>query len=459
MEDAMASARPKVPRRIADAIEGRRWADVARAAADWPEPDVVAPDLADLLVVLEPHEQALLFRALPPEIATEAFPLLPRPERDALLGALTDAETRALLDDLTPDDRTLLLGELPGAVTQRLLNLLPPDELAEARTLLGFPEDSVGRLMTPDYVAVRPEWTVGRALEHIRQRGHESETLNVVYVVDPQWRLIDALSLKRFVIARPEATVASLMDDVYVAVEAHEDRERAVEVMQRYGHVALPVVDRQGVLVGIVTFDDVFDVAAEEATEDFHLAAAVRPLRHGYMESSMWVLYRSRIGWLAVLVLVNLLSSGVIAAFEDVLLGTVALAFFIPLIIDTGGNAGAQSATLLIRALSTNDVRFDQWGRVLSRELLMGAGLGLTLGVLGFSLGLFRGGAIIGLIVFLTITTMLIVTNLLGAVLPFVLSRTGRDPAVASGPLITSIADTVGLLIYFTYATLLLRPG
>jgi len=455
----MDERRPNIPEAVSEAIERRRWADVARAGVAWPEPEVVAPDLADALVDLPPRDRALLFRALPQSIATETFPLLPKPERDALLEVLTDAEMRALLDELPPDDRTVLLGELPGEVTQRLLNMLTPEDLAEARGLLGYPADSVGRLMTPDYVAVRPDWTIARALDHIRARGHESETLNVVYVVDGRWRLIDDLPLKRFVLARPEASVASIMDHTYVTVEAHDDRERAVEMMQRYDRVALPVVDRQGVLLGIVTVDDVFDVATAEATEDFHLAAAVQPLRHGYMETSVWTLYRSRIGWLAGLVLVNLLSSGVIAAFEDVLLASVALAFFIPLIIDTGGNAGAQSATLLIRALSTRDVRFDQWAKVLGREVLMGAALGITLGAMGFALGLFRGGAAIGLVVFLTITTMLVLTNLLGAVLPFVLTRLRRDPAVASGPLITSIADTVGLLIYFGYAVLLLGTG
>ncbi|MEX2502613.1 MAG: magnesium transporter [Trueperaceae bacterium] len=447
---------PTLPAPVLEAIRDRRWADLADENRIWPDADVVAPDLADLLTELPPHDRALLFRAVPSEVAGRTFAHLPATDQDALLTVLTDDETRHLLDRMAPDDRTLLLHELPGQVTQRLLNLLPEQGLEHARGLLGYPDESVGRLMTPHYVAVRQEWTVDEALANLREHGHASETLDVVYVVDPEWRLIDGLSLRRLVLADPDATVASLMDRVHVSIDAHEDREHAVRLMQRYDRTALPVTGRDGVLVGIVTIDDAFDVATAEATEDFHLGAAVQPLRRGYLQTPLFQLYRSRIVWLAGLVLVNLASSGVIAAFEEVLLSSVALAFFIPLIIDTGGNAGAQSATLLIRAISTGNVRARAWARVFARELAMGAALGVTLGAMGFGLGLFRGGAQIGLVVFLTIATMLILTNLLGSVLPFVLQRLGRDPATASGPLITSVADVVGLLLYFGYATLLL---
>ena len=453
---------PTVPEPILAAVRERRWPDLAHDDAPWPDPGVVAPDLADLLTELPAHDRAMAFRALPTDVARSTFANLTASDRDALLAALTDDETRSLLDALAPDDRTLLLHELPGEVTQRLLNLLSPERLERARGLLGFPPESVGRLMTPDYVAIRPEWTVAEALAHLRARGHESETLDVVYVVDEAWRLLDDLALRRLVLADPDRSVASLMDEVFVATQGHEDREQAVRLMQRYDRSALPVLGRDGVLVGIVTIDDAFDVATAEATEDFHLGAAVRPLRTGYLQTPLLELYGSRVVWLAGLVLVNLASSGVIAAFEEVLLSSVALAFFIPLIIDTGGNAGAQSATLLIRAISTGNVQARRWAAVFVRELALGAALGATLGVLGFALGLLRGGATIGLVVFLTIATMLILTNLLGAALPFLLERLGRDPATASGPLITSVADVIGLLVYFGWAALLLgtpSPG
>lgn len=445
-----------LPRDIQTMIEQKRWKDMAGSRVDWPDPEMVAPELVDVLLGLDKPDRVLLFRALPAEIATEVFASLEGETRDALLRELTDQETKELLASLSPDDRTYLLGELPGRVTQRLLNLLSPDDLKEARQLLGYPEDSVGRLMTPDYLAVKPEWTVAQALEHIRARGQESETANVIYVTDRNWKLIDALPLQRFVMADPNSLVQDIMDDTFVSLQATDDRAVAVRAMQRYDRVALPVVDSKGVLLGIVTVDDVLDVAEEEATEDFHRVGGVVPLRTGYWEAGKWFLYRSRIGWLAGLVVVNLVSSGVIAAYEDTLAAFVALAFFIPLIIDTGGNAGSQSATLMIRAISTGDVRLDQWAKVFAKEAVIGLSIGVTLGIMGMILGLFRGGFEIGLVVLLTMITMLVVTNLVGMVLPFILTKFRLDPAIASGPLITSVADAVGLIIYFSFATWIL---
>jgi magnesium transporter len=324
----------------------------------------------------------------------------------------------------------------------------------------GYPEESVGRLMTPDYLAVKPEWTIFRALEHIRTRGHESETADVIYVVDDGWRLIDDMPLRRLVMADPNKTVRDVMDDAFVSLRATDDREEAVRKMQRYNRVALPVIDAEGVLLGIVTVDDVMDVAEEEATEDFHRVGGVMPLGMSYWQAGLWILYRSRIVWLAALVIVNLVSSGIIAAYEEALEALVALAFFIPLIIDTGGNAGAQSATMMIRGISTGDIRLDQWARVFVKEAGIGLIIGTTLGAMGFLLGFWRGGPEIGmqlgLIVLLTMIAMLVLTNLIGMILPFILTRLKLDPAVASGPLITSIADAVGLIVYFTIATAIL---
>jgi magnesium transporter len=449
-----------LPPPIQEHIERKRWRELASVELSWPAEDTIAPELVDAVLELERHERVLLFRALPRRVAVEVFASLEGEVRDDLLVALTDRETQRLLEDLHPDDRTHLLDELPGQATQRLLNLLSPADLVEARALLGYPEESVGRLMTPDYLAIRPEWTVGRALQHIRARGHESETTNVIYVVDGAWRLIDDMPLRRLVLADPDTPVSAVMDHSFVSLLASDDREEAVRRMRRYDRVALPVVDSGGVLVGIVTVDDVFDVAEEEATEDFHKVGGVLPLRSSYWQAGLWILYRSRIVWLAALVIVNLVSSGIIAAFEEAIEAVVALAFFIPLIIDTGGNAGAQSATMMIRALSTGDVKPSQWLRVLAKEAVLGLGIGVTLGAMGFVLGYLRGGPEIGmqlgLIVLLTMIVMLVMTNLVGMLLPFVLSRVGIDPAVASGPLITTVADAVGLIVYFSIASAIL---
>ena len=445
-----------LPETIRARLEAHDWLGLARLRGSWPPPHHVAAELADLLRRIEPSDRAQLFRALPQDVAGDVFAELDHDLRDRLVEDLSDVEHRQLLADLAPDDRAQVLSSLPGRATQRLLNLLDPAQLHEVRQLLGYPEDSVGRLMTPRYLAVKRHWRVGRALDHVRERGKASEMTHVVYVVDERWRLVDTLDLAVFVFADDDAPVSSVMDSVFISIGASADREEAVHLMQRHDLVALPVVDEAKVLLGIVTFDDVMDVAEDEATEDFHLSAAVQPLPGGYFATGVQFLYRARVGWLALLVVVNLLSSGVIAAFEDTLTAVVALAFFIPLIIDTGGNAGAQAATLMVRALSTRDVSLRDWKRVLGKEALVGLALGSTLGLLGAMLGAWRGGPEIGLVVFLTMITMIVVTNLIGLLLPFVLTVFRKDPAIASGPLVTSLADAAGLLIYFSFAALIL---
>jgi magnesium transporter len=432
-------------------LERGDYAALRRRLANEPVPEVV-----DLLRQLEKPDRVVVFRLLPRRVSSEVFADLDREDQMALVADLTDEETRRLLAEVAPDDRTQLLEELPGRITQRLLNLLSPEDLAEARELLGYPEESVGRLMTPDYVAVKRYWTIGRALEHIRAKGRESETINEVYVTDEGWRLVDAIELSAFVLTDPDRLVESIMDGQFVAVYAHEDRERAVELIGRYDRYALPVVDSDGVLVGIATVDDLLDVAEEEATEDFHKVAAVEPLTTSYREASVAALYRRRVMWLVALVGVALLSSTVIAAFERTLERIVILAFFMPLLIGTGGNTGSQSATLVVRALATADVRLGEWGRVLGRELLVGVTLGVTMGVAGGLLGLLRGGIWIGVVVGLTMVCIVFVAALVGASLPFVLTKLGLDPAVASSPLLATVMDAVGLLIYFTLATIVL---
>lgn len=445
-----------LPDEIREHIESHNWQQLARVRVDWPDFDIVAPEVADFMRELDKRDRVLFFRALPRDLAVEVFAYLDSDMTDTLLYELTDAETRHLLAELDPDDRTALLEELPGQVTQRLLSMLSPEDLKEARKLLGYPDESVGRIMTPNYVALRPDWTIARATEHIRYYGHESETLMIVYVTEHSGKLIDALSLQRVVLADPESLVQDIMDFSFVSVSAYEDQEEAVRIMRKYDRIVLPVVDSVGVLLGIITSDDVLDVAEEEATEDFHRQAAVAPLKKSYWEATVWTLFRSRIGWLAGLVLVNLLSGGVIAAYEEVLAAYVALAFFIPMIIATAGNAGSQSAMLMIRSLSTGDIRLSQWLRVLGKELLVGLFIGGVLGGMGMALGSLHGGIQVGLVVLFTMTSVILVTNFIGMILPFVLTRLKLDPANASGPLITSVADAVGLLIYFGFAGLIL---
>jgi magnesium transporter len=436
---------------IKDLIDSRRWAALREVLADWQPIDI-----ADLILTLEKSDRVLLFRALQRDQASLVFAELEPVDRDNLLKDLTDEETRRLLADMEPDDRTAVLEQIPGQLTQRLLNLLGPADLAEARLLLGFPEDSAGRLMTPDYVAVRRSWTIDRAITHIRKWGRDKETVSIIYVTDDQWHLLDALELQRFVLAEPDQRVEEIMDNTFIAISAYDDREDAVRLIDRYDLPALPVIDVDGVLVGVVTVDDVLDVARQEATEDFHKVGGVAPLENSYQETSIFSLYRKRIGWLLILVFVNLASSGIIAVYEETLSATIALAFFIPLLIDTGGNAGAQAATLMIRELATGDIDARDWFRIVIKELGDGFLLGMTMAVAAYGLGYWRGGPLVGLVIAITMLALLFVANIVGILLPFVLMRFKLDPAVASSPLITTVVDSMGLLIYFSVATALL---
>jgi len=439
---------------IEELIRQKDWAALREGLALWP-----APELSDLLLSLPKSDRALFYRSLPREMAAAVFSYLDGPDQDELLHALTDEETRHLLANLQPDDRTHLLEELPAEVTQRLLDLLSPEDRREASWLLGYPEDSVGRLMTPDYVAVRQDWTVDQALRQIRRAGKRSETVNRIYVVDRDWRLVDDLELRRFILADPESTVADLMDHSYASVSAFEDREEAVRVIRRYDQVALPVLDSTGVLVGIVTVDDLLDVAEREATDDFHRVGSVEPIHTSLLDTPLRVLYRRRIGWLLVLIVVNIFSGATIAYYADTISAAATLMVFLPLLIGSAGNAGAQSATLMVRALATGDVTAADWLYLLGRELGVGLALGLTMAVFAAGPGILFGGGSLTFVVALTMIAVVVLGSAIGMSLPFLLDRLGLDPATASAPLVTSIADITGVLVYLPFATWYLGVG
>jgi magnesium transporter len=428
-------------------LETRQWEVLREAVSDWP-----AAEVADLILHLRKADRVLFFRALPRPAAAAAFAHLSLEEQDGLLRDLTDEETRHVLENLRPDDRTRLFEEMPGQATQRLLNLLRPDDLEQARWLLGYPEDSVGRLITPHYVAVHAEWSVADAIQHIRTHGRDSETINRIYVIDKDWRLLDDIELRRIILAPPDARVADLMDHAFASVHAAADREEAVRLIRKYDQVALPAIDSAGVLVGIVTIDDLLDVAEAEATEDFHKVASVGPIRTSLKDAAIGFLYKRRIGWLLALVFMNIFSGAGIAAFEDTIQAAVALVFFLPLLIDSGGNAGSQSATLMVRALATGDVRMADWLRLLRKELGVALLLGLTMAVGVGAISFFRAPDVL-VVVALTMVLIVVWGSLIGMSLPFALTRLGQDPAAASAPLITSLADISGVLIYFSIAS------
>jgi magnesium transporter len=434
---------------ILDLVEARDWTALRQVLEDWP-----APELADLLLHVRKPERVLLFRALPRELAGDVFAQLDFDRQDELLRDLSDDEARAILASLHPDDRTHLLGELPGQATQRLINLLDADDLEQARWLLGYPAGSVGRLMTPEYVAVHPEETIEQALNHIRAHGRDSETIHVVFVVDEHWHLLDAIGLRHFILAPLDATVADIVRPAARSprIRATARGVDAVRLIRKYDLIALPVVDADGVLLGIVTVDDVLDVAEQEATEDFQRVGSVEPFRTSLRDAPLTFLYRKRIGWLMALVFMNILSGAGIAAYAETIEAAVALVFFLPLLIASGGNAGAQSSTLMIRALATGDVKAGDWLRLLGRELGLALLLGATMAAGVAGVAAIRAPEVL-VVVALTMVITVLVGCLLGMSLPFLFARLRLDAATASAPLITSLADISGVLIYFSIAS------
>lgn len=424
------------------------------------------PQLAELLGALPVEEQVIAFRVLPRELEAEVFEYLPLPEQEHLLKALAQEDVARIINEMAPDDRTLLLEELSGNVTRQLLTLLSPDELRIAVNLLGYPEDSVGRLMTPQYVRVRRDWTVQQVLDHIRQYGQDSETLSMIYVVDERGVLIDDIRNRSFLLARPDARVSDLMDNRFVALKATDDQETAVRVIKREDRYALPVTDSAGVLLGIVTIDDLIDIAEAEATEDIQKLGGLEALDEPYMQISLLRMVRKRAGWLVILFLSEMLTATAMGFFEDEIKRAVVLALFVPLIISSGGNSGSQAASLVIRALALEEATLRDWWHVMRREVLSGLALGSILGSIGFlRIALWSAFSniygphwlLVAFTVGFSLLGVVLWGTLSGSMLPFILRRLGFDPATSSAPFVATLVDVTGLVIYFTVAALLLR--
>ncbi|MDC7241522.1 MAG: magnesium transporter [Spirochaetales bacterium] len=443
-----------LPESVLQIIEDREWSKLKKV--EWPDYELCSSELAEHFEDLKGEDCQELFSRLPEKLKIRVFADMTAHNRLPVFETLKRNEKVRLLNNLDPDDLSEFIQEYDEADAQDIMTLLRPEEKEETEDLLQYPPESVGRMMTPDYMSIQKDWTVEEVFDHLRKKGEDRETLSTLYVCDEKGALMDALSLNKIVLAPLKTRVSDLMDETVLTITPEEDREVAVELMQQYDRLVLPVVDEGKHLLGIVTIDDIMDIAQDEATEDFQLQAAVSPLGKGYWDTKLSGLLKSRLPWLGVLIIVNLLSSGIIAAFEESLAIYVGLAFFIPLLIDAGGNSGSQSAMMMIRALSTGDVKADQWARIFFRELICGAMIGLTLGLMGAALGYFRGGSELALVLFLSLFLILIVTNLTGVVLPFILTVVKVDPAVASGPLITTVSDALGLLIYFNVAVMVL---
>jgi magnesium transporter len=424
-------------------------------------------DLAELVAALPQLEQVHVLRLLKPARAAETFEYLDLDTQQGVLNALPEPESASILDEMAADDRTALLAELPAEQAERLINLLSPDQRSVALALLDYRKDSVGRLMTPDYVVVRKEWTMRHVLDHVRSHGRDSETLNVIYIVDDKHKLIDDLRIREILLAPLHAHVSDVMDNKCVSLSVTDDKKTAVEVFRKYDRTALPVVDTHGRLAGIVTLDDVLDVAEEEATKSIQKFGGLEALDEPYMSTPLPAMVRKRATWLVILFVGEMFTATAMGFFEDEIKRAVVLALFVPLIISSGGNSGSQAATLIIRALALGEVTLPDWWRVMRRELLSGLLLGTVLAAIGFAriaawhafLPKLYGEywMLVGLTVSLSLIGVVVWGTLTGSMLPFLLRWMGFDPATSSAPFVATLVDVTGLVIYFSVSILLLR--
>lgn len=418
-------------------------------------------DVADLVDQFPEYEGKIVAN-MSVHRAASVFKILDVTAQKRIIRNLPASTTASLLNELPADDRTDFLEELPSNAVRELIKLLDPEERKITLSLLGYPENSIGRLMTPDYVYVYPYNTVDEVYQTIRRYGKDSETINVIYVINDKGELLDDIRIRDFILNAPDKKVSELMDNRVVSLHAYDDQEVASEVFKMNNRVALPVVSNSNKLLGIVTIDDILWVAEEEFSEDMQKMGGTNALDEPYLEMPLFRLFKKRIVWLTVLFLGELLTASAMAFFENEIKKAVVLALFIPLIISSGGNSGSQASTLVIQAMAVGEISLADWWRVMRREIISGLLLGLVLGVIGF-LRIFVWHAIspdvygahwltIGFTVSITLLGVVLWGSLAGSMLPLILKRLGADPAVSSAPFVATLVDVTGLVIYFTVA-------
>jgi magnesium transporter len=413
-------------------------------------------DIADLLDELPPEEAVVLFNLLNVETASEVLDETGTLVRQELLEKVDDERLADLLDELPMDDAAEFLEDLPEPTADRLLELMEPAEADDVRELLQYADETAGRIMTTEIAALRRQWTAAEAIDYLRSL-EEAETLHYLYVVDRDNHLIGVVPIRRLIVAKPEATIESIMLPDVVSVPVSADQEELAEFISRYDFVAMPIVDEENHLLGVVTVDDALDVLAEEATEDIQRLGGSEPLANPYFAVSVFQMVRKRIVWLMLLFVASLLTSTVIRSFEAVLTTFVILNAFIPLITGTGGNAGSQTVTTVIRAIAVDEVRTSDVGRAWRREVSVGLILGLLLGLVGLGVAAVLGGdLLVGVVVGLTLPLVVVWANTVATLVPIAAERLKIDPTVISAPMITTIVDATALMIYFLIAGLIL---
>jgi magnesium transporter len=448
-------------------IEARDFGALREVFREWPPADV-----AEVILDLPEDEQVIIFRVLPHDLAADVFEYLDFDAQETLLRAMAHEQVVAILNEMAPDDRTALLEELPSAAARQLIRSLTPEERRVATALLGYPEDSVGRLMTPDFIAVREDWTIQQVLDYIREHGQDSETLNVIYVVDDRGKLIDDIRMREFLLKPLISPVGDLMQKTFVALNVTDSQRDALNMFRKYDRTVLPVIDSTGVLLGIVTVDDMLDVAEQEATEEFQKFGGMEALEEPYMRIPLWRMVRKRAGWLVILFLGEMLTATAMATYQEELAKALVLALFLPLIVSSGGNSGSQASTLMIRAMALGEVTLRDWWRVMSREVRAGLSLGAILGAIGVvrvALWAIIGEQylhrqpygphwpLVAITVGIALVGVVLWGTLSGSMLPFLLRRIGADPATSSAPFVATLVDVTGLIIYFSIALVIMR--
>jgi magnesium transporter len=446
---------------IRSLIDERNFAALRELFSEWPPADI-----AEVITDFSEDEQVVVFRILPHNLAADVFEYLEVEAQQKLLRAMAHEQVVGILNEMSPDDRTALLEELPSAAARQLIKLLTPEERNIAQALLGYPEGSVGRLMTPDLIAVDAGWSVKEVLGYIRENGQDSETLNVIYVVDDRGKLLDDIRIREFLLKPLETKVSDLMDENFVSLNVNDSQEDAVNIFRKYDRTALPVVDSGGVLVGLVTIDDMLDVAEEEATEDIQKFGGMEAVDEPYMRIPLLKMVRKRAGWLVVLFLGEMLTASAMSFYEGEIAKAVVLALFLPLIISSGGNSGSQASMLIIRAMALGEVTLRDWFHVMRKEIVSGLLLGCLLGIIGFlRVAIWSQFSniygphwpLVAMTVGLALVGVVLWGSLSGSMLPFILRRVGADPATSSAPFVATLVDVTGLIIYFSIALLIMR--
>lgn len=422
-------------------------------------------DVADLVYEFPDYESQIVAN-MSVHRAASVFKILEFPTQRSIIQTLPPNTVASLLNELPADDRTDFLEELPSNVVRELIKLMDPEERKITLSLLGYPENSIGRLMTPDYVYVFPDNTIDEVFATIRKWGKDSETINIIYVINEKGELLDDIRIRDFILNSPDKKVSELMDNRVISLKAYDDQETASEVFKMNNRVALPVVSNSNKLLGIVTIDDMLWVASEEFSEDIQKIGGTAALEQPYLEMPIFQLFKKRIIWLVVLFLGEMLTATAMAFFEEEIAKAVVLALFVPLIISSGGNSGSQASTLIIQAMAVGEISLRDWWRVMRREIISGILLGMVLGIIGFfRIFIWHSFAPdmygehwmgIGITVSITLLGVVLWGTLAGSMLPMILKRLGADPAVSSAPFVATLVDVTGLVIYFSVAFMIL---